>query len=405
MKNPVIYKVNDKVLNNSLPTIYEPSLTILNKNDKEISVHAILHASDAAEGCQVYALSDGVTRDMLSESNGVIHIVKSDVFVISDNCNYHLNPEPDYLALSDTNKIDQIEQTVIDAAYVTNCKTIAKGEWTVVFAKPNNGKTLVVLSTMVQQIIAGGINGKDIFYFNLDDAMPAYLEKLKILAPYCVAVFDNTPVERMTDLINKRRAKDKIIVIDTLIRICDTNLRSEVLALSDICRRFCALGGTVITLAHANKHLAKDGTPVLEGVGLIENNANNVSYLQKIDDLIKWVNKKKRTYVEPEVIFQIGKNLPYPELFNSVHALSGQQAEQMLEERSQDQLIQNYPNIVQAIKDSILNGDDLRTKLAFKVRDNTGEQLKTIYRVLDELVGKLWLVTNGPNNSKNYTLI
>ena len=209
----------------------------------------------------------------------------------------------------------------------------------------------------------------------------------------------------MLDLIKARRAKDKVIVIDTLIRVCDTNNRHEILRLSEICRRFCALGGTVITLAHANKHLGKDGAPVLEGVGMIRSNAHCVSYLQKYDDIIKMVNIKKRTFVEPEVIFQIDKDLPYPDLFASVRVLSGQQAKQLLADRAQDQLILEHPIIIQTIKDAILNGNQLRTALAGEVRDNTGEWLKTIYRVLDELEGKLWKMTKGPNNSKIYTLL
>tara|TARA_Y100000813_G_scaffold173925_2_gene138408 strand:- start:1419 stop:2636 length:1218 start_codon:yes stop_codon:yes gene_type:complete len=405
MKNPATHKVNDKALNNGLPTIYDPSLTLRNKDLKVISVPDILHAPSQAEGYSAYLQFNGYPIDTSGAPTGTIQIVENDVFVITEGCNYHLNPERDYSAISDTNRIAEIEQSVITAAYVTICKSIAKGEWSVIFALPNDGKTLIILATIVQQIAAGLLNGRNVFYFNLDDARSAYLEKLKILKPFKVIVFDEDPVSVMLDLIKARRAKDKVIVIDTLIRVCDTNNRHEILRLSEICRRFCALGGTVITLAHANKHLGKDGAPVLEGVGLIRSNAHCVSYLQKYDDIIKMVNIKKRTFVEPEVIFQIDKDLPYPDLFASVRVLSGQQAKQLLADRAQDQLILEHPIIIQTIKDAILNGNQLRTALAGEVRDNTGEWLKTIYRVLDELEGKLWKMTKGPNNSKIYTLL
>jgi len=406
MKNLAIYKVNNKALNNGLPTIYEESITILNKNLKEVTVTDILEDVVQAHGCNVHVQLNGSAPDPSSPPESIIHIIGYDVIVETDSYNYHLNPTPDYSAISDTNRIAEIEKTVVQAAYVTTCETIAKGEWTIVFAQPNAGKTLITIATVVQQIINGVINGEDVFYFNLDDARPAYLEKLKILKPHDVIVLDEDPASIMVELINNNQAKDKIVIIDTLIRVCDTNSRPEILKLSALCKRFCKLGGTIITAAHANKHLdKKTGAPILEGQGLLRNNAHCVSYLQKFDDIIKMVNIKKRTTVKEEVIFQIGKDLPYPDLFDSVRTLTGDQATQLFQDREKDQLAQDHTTIVQTIKETIISGKDHRTDLAKVVYDNTGDYKKTIYNVLDELEGKLWKMTRGPNNSKVYSII
>ena len=406
MRNLAIYKVNDKALTNGLPTIYVESIAIFNKDLKEVNLSDILQDAKRAQGYGVYVQVNGNVPGTAILPEGTIHIVGNDVFVESENYNYHLNPKLDFSAISDTKKIAEIEKTVVDTCHVTSCQTIAKGEWSVVFGQPNHAKTLVIVATVTQQISNGIIKGEDVFYFNLDDARPGYLEKLKILEPFGVIVLDSDPFAVMTNLINARQAKDKVLIIDTLICICDTNIRQDILDLSKICRSFCELGGTVITLAHANKHLdRKTGEPILEGVGLIRNNAHCVSYLQKFDDIIKMVNIKKRALVEPKVIFQIGKDLPYPDLFNSVRALTGQEAAKLLEDRERDQLTLDHPTIVQTIRDIILKGNDLRTTLACEVRDNTGESLKTIYRVLDGLEGKLWTMTKGLNNSKVYELV
>jgi hypothetical protein len=405
MKNPATYKVNDKALNNGKQTIYSKNIIIFNKKLKEVTLNNILENISQAHGYRVYVREDSIKIDTSSRPESIIHIIGEDVFVESENNNYHLNPKLNYSAISDTKRITEIERNVVNAAYVTSCETIAKGEWTVVFAKPGDGKTLIILTTIDQQIRNGIINGDDVFYFNLDDARTSYLEKLKILEPLNLIVFDEDPVSVMIKLINEKQAKDKVVIIDTLIRVCDTNSRQDIMRLSVICKRFCELGGTVITLAHANKYVDKKGAPILEGVGLIRNNAHCVCYLQKFNDIIKWVNIKKRTNVEVEVTFQIGKDLNYTDLFNSVHQLSDKQATELFKDRKQDQLAIDHKTIVETIKETILNGIGQRTDLAKVVYENTGDYRKTIYNVLDELEGKIWKMTKGLNNSKNYSLI
>ena len=347
-----------------------------------------------------------ITNDTNKLPENIIHIIGYDVFVESENCNYHLNPKLDYSAISDTKNIAAIEQNIENTIHVTSCNTIAKGEWTVVFAKPNHGKTLITLATVAQQISNGIINGDDVFYFNLDDARPSYLEKLKILKPFNTIVLDKHPTPIMTDLIKNQQAKDKIVIIDTLIRICDTNDRQKIISCSGLFESFTKLGGTVTTLAHANKHLnKKTGVPILEGVGLIENNAHCVSYLQKFDDIIKMVNIKRRTPVEKEVTFQIGKDLNYTDLFNSVRTLTNDEATQLFQDREKEHLAKKHDTIVKTIQETIINGTDHRTALAKEVHKNTGDYMKTIYTVLDELEGKFWKMAKGPNNSKVYSII
>ena len=349
-----------------------------------------------------------ISKEQGTSSGGIwkIFIKDENVYVLGKEENLHLNPKLDYSAISDTKNIAAIEKNVVNAAYVTSSETIAKGEWTVVFAKPGDGKTLIILTTIAQQISNGIINGDDVFYFNLDDARNGYLEKLKILEPLNVIVFDKDPFDIMINLINERQAKGKIVIIDTLIQICDTNSRQDIMHLSAICKRFCELGGTVITLAHANKYVdKKTGAPILEGVGLIRNNAHCVCYLQKFDDIIKMVNIKKRTHVEVEVTFQIGKDLNYTDLFKSVRMLTDEEATRLSKDRKQDQLAIDQETIVKTIHETIFNGIDHRTALAKEVHKNTGDYMKTIYSVLDDLEGKLWTMTRGLNNSKVYSII
>jgi hypothetical protein len=43
------------------------------------------------------------------------------------------------------------------------------GQWTVLFAAPNTGKTLLTLWMVIESITDGSINGEDVLYANCDD--------------------------------------------------------------------------------------------------------------------------------------------------------------------------------------------------------------------------------------------
>ena len=77
----------------------------------------------------------------------------------------------------------------------------------------------------------------------------------------------------------------------------------------------------------------------------------------------------------------------------------------LLKDRKQDQLAIDHKTIVDTIKETILNGIDHRTALAKEVHKNTGDYMKTIYVVLDDLKGKLWTETRGSGYSKIYSII
>jgi hypothetical protein len=405
MKNPATYKVNDKALNNGKQTIYSKNIIIFNKKLKEVTLNNILENISQAHGYRVYVREDSIKIDTSSRPESIIHIIGEDVFVESENNNYHLNPKLNYSAISDTKRITEIERNVVNAAYVTSCETIAKGEWTVVFAKPDHGITLITLATITQQIANGVINGEDVFYFNLDDTKSSYLEKLKTLNRFDVNVFDVDPISIMTHLINNRQAKDKVVIIDRLIPACDTNSHQKVMQLSELFKMFCELGGTVVTLAHARKYVERNGVPILEGVELIQDNAHCVYYLKAFDDVIKMINIKQRTKVKAEVTFQVGIGLAYPDLFNSVRTLTDKQAEDLFNDIKQDQLAIVHECIVELIKEALLLGLKKRAVIVDYVYDDVDISKRSVGIVLDEYEGKLWKMTRGPNRSKVYSII
>jgi len=100
------------------------------------------------------------------------------------------------------------------------------------------------------------------------------------------------------------------------------------------------------------------------------------------------------------VLHIIGDNV-----YVETKTLTDNQRNKLLTVCINDQFIIEHGNLIEAIKEAILNGNDRRTALA-KVVNETEKISKTeIYFALDVLEGGLWKMTKGHHNSKVYSLL
>lgn len=101
-----------------------------------------------------------------------------------------------------------------------------------------------------------------------------------------------------------------------------------------------------------------------------------------------------------DTIHIIGENV-----FVELEALTDKQQTELLNNRDQNFLVIIFENLVEAIKETILNGINKKTELSQEVHELTGESKYIIYHVLDLLGGEHWRMTRGPNKSKIYSLL
>jgi hypothetical protein len=172
-----------------------------------------------------------------------------------------------------------------------------------------------------------------------------------------------------------------------------------------ILKNFTHAGGSVVLIAHSNKHLGVDGSPVLEGVGDLKNDADCVVQVTRNKDVITLKNEKERSYVERLAIFKTTETKSYKELLNSFRQLSGEEAEKLYDQRCKEVFIEENERLVDSIKSEIGPVSSQKTDLVRRVVDDTGLNRKAVIDVLDLLEGELWKVTKGSNGSKNYELI
>jgi hypothetical protein len=93
------------------------------------------------------------------------------------------------------------------------------------------------------------------------------------------------------------------------------------------------------------------------------------------------------------------------DIFVETKTLTDKQLHILLSESLSYETAMTNKNMIETIKEAILNGINKKSALVKVVRKNTGDYKKTIYNVLDSLEGKLWKVTSGPHNSKIYSLL
>lgn len=152
-------------------------------------------------------------------------------------------------------------------------KIALQGQITILFAKPNSGKTLLTLKMLIDSVSAGRINGENVYYINCDDTMRGLTTKAELVAKYKIKMiasgyngFKNDYLtELMSHLAESDEAKEKVLILDTLKKFSDLMNKTDSSAFNEVMRSFVGKGGTVIALAHTNKARDADGKVVFQG--------------------------------------------------------------------------------------------------------------------------------------------
>jgi archaellum biogenesis ATPase FlaH len=305
-----------------------------------------------------------------------------------------------------------------------------QGQLTVIYAKPNTGKTLVTLSMIVESIKAGRIKGANVHYINADDTYKGLITKAEVAKKYGFGMiapsFMNFKVDdfnnHLRQLITDDSARGVIIVLDTLKKFTDLMDKKKGSKFMELAREFSTKGGTMIMLAHTNKNRSIDGKVVAGGTSDITDDCDCAYTLDEVKGNSKthkdvlFENFKSRGNVKKELLATYAQSdnpsiSNYHDLFNSVQIVSGNDAEQVRKERDAAIKSANDKAAIDAIKDAINQGNHKRTELIKFVIDNYSVTRAKTKIVLDEYLGEklsdssLWKITNGDKTTKLYYLL
>lgn len=315
---------------------------------------------------------------------------------------------------------EEIEKNVVESAPILG-ELALLGQATVFFAAPNTGKTLITMNLLIDAIKHNRADPSDIYYLNMDDTGSGLLEKVRIAEEYGFHMladgykdfkcseFPNI----LRDMIAKDQAQDVVVILDTLKKFVDLMDKGRTSAFTNVIRPFVLKGGTVIALAHTNKHAGKDGKPIYGGVSDIMNDIDCAYTLAPVSDnagtkVVEFVNTKRRGNVVQTAAYTYctGNQISYNEILLSVEPV----AQNVIAPLKIAENIKSDAEVIEAVTACINDGINSKMQLADAVSRRAGISRRSAIQIVEKYSGTdpvahRWNFTVGDRGAKNYILL
>ncbi|MDQ2077628.1 AAA family ATPase [Marinimicrobium sp. ABcell2] len=301
------------------------------------------------------------------------------------------------------------------------------GQSTVIYARPNAGKTLLVIWMIIHNIQLGEMRGEDVFYINADDNHKGLTHKLELaeqhgfmmLAPGYNEFRADMLAGVLAELMETGEARGKVLILDTVKKFADLMRKDKASIFGNAVRQFVSHGGTVIMLAHVNKHADADGKVIFAGTSDLVDDADCAFTLEVLTDdkatgtrSVKFENFKSRGDVAQEAVYEYnaGEGVTYFERLASVRAVNDQEREELELRRRLDITLDRNREAVEAIKEAIKAGFTQKTPLVKEACSRSGLTRRKVIRALSDHTGndtskhQFWHVNVEDKNRHVYQL-
>lgn len=301
------------------------------------------------------------------------------------------------------------------------------GQITFWYAFPNIGKTLLILWLLIDAIKRGVIDARDIYYVNADDNHKGLTYKTElaehwgfnIIAPGYNGFKPDRLAAYIGAMINTGNARGKIIVLDTVKKFADLMDKTRGSKFAETLRQFSMHGGTVIGLAHVNKHRDDSGGVVYSGTTDLVDDCDCAYTLDVVTSdktsglrTVKFTNIKNRGDVALEAVYEynFSEGLNFAGKLHSVRPLSDDEKHDAAKRRALDNMLERNREAVDVIKQCIRDGITNKTAL-IKAAVDVGCLRKTaVVQALKEHAGnnladyQFWHVDVRDKNAHVYVL-
>ena len=292
---------------------------------------------------------------------------------------------------------DELEKNVVASLPLLD-EVALMGQLTALFATPNTGKTLIVLSRLIDAIKDGRIDPTKLYYLNMDDTSQGLLEKLRLAEEYNFHMLAeghrDFTARSFLDIIRGMTEADQasgvMVVLDTLKKFVDLMDKGRTSAFTNVIRSFVTKGGTVIALAHTNKHPGKDGKPIYGGVSDTLNDFDCAYTIAPISvkdgvKVVEFTNIKRRGDVVDSAAYSycVGNKIPYNEILLSVQAVD----QDALEPLKLFEAVKSDAEIISAVTACIGDGINSKMKLADATATRSGISKRKALQVIEKYNG------------------
>jgi hypothetical protein len=259
-------------------------------------------------------------------------------------------------------KLNEVRKFAVDATPLLGSIAL-KGQFTVLYANSNAGKTLLTLHLLREAILAGRIESDKVFYANMDDSSSGLLVKGEIaeeLGFHQMAIgYQNLTkdlfLQGVKDMIQTREASGTLMILDTLKKFTDVMSKSESSEFAQLMREFTAVGGSVLGLAHTNKNRDSRGHLVQTGTADIPQDADCTYILENetkgSETMVTFKNTKARGPVPRFAQFAFDRHeSDYHKLLDSVREVAVNESsydfENVPQENPDDRMIRAFTEII-----------------------------------------------------------
>ncbi len=318
-----------------------------------------------------------------------------------------------------------MKQKMLDDKYILGQLALL-GQGTVFYAKPNSGKTLLTIWLITEAIKKGELNGRDVFYVNADDTYKGLVFKLELAERYGFNMLapghNGFEAKHFTGILNElistQQASGKIIILDTLKKFTDLMKKDKSSQFAEIVRQFISHGGSVIMLAHTNKHRDMENNLIPAGTSDIIDDMDCAYVIDEISNsggvkVVEFANIKNRGDVVERISYEYksGPDVKYTDKLDSVRALEDEEIKRAREVRKINEQLEKDSEIVESIIQIIHQQPNiLKTDLVRLVHEDIGTTKDRVRKILNRYDGDdqnkehKWQSQRGEKNAQTYEL-
>lgn len=296
------------------------------------------------------------------------------------------------------------------------------GQFTIWYAPPNTGKTLITLNLILGGIDKGLIKPEQLYYLNMDDTGTGLVTKLGFAEEYGFHMLAEGErnfkatyfLEIINELIDTDQCYGRVIVLDTLKKFIDVMDKGRVRTFTSTVRTFVQKGGTVLALGHTNKRPDANGKAIYGGVSDFVDDADCVYTVSTADSpdsdskVVVFDNIKRRGDVDTKVAYKYANTVSasYPELVGSVETVDVDAVESFKAIAAQ----KLDSEVISIVIEHISSGIDTKMKLAKEVSKSAGISTRAAIRLIEKYTGAdpaihRWDYELKGHGAQQYTLI
>ena len=276
---------------------------------------------------------------------------------------------------------------------------ILMGQFAMIYAQPNTGKTLLVIALLLQAVEEGRLDPRMLYYVNADDNSAGIIEKLEpfreigahTLVPGYKGFEPENLIEMMLAMIKDNQCTGIVVVVDTLKSFIDLMDKKKSAQFGRVVRRFQHAGGTFIGIAHLNKNPGRNGKPIYAGTSDFHEACDVACYLlpvenkEQADKIVRFELFKKRGGGNRDEAYSFSgaNNISYDQLVASVQKID---PDQMHKYERSAQIIADQ-SVIEGICTVLKNGPMQKMALAKAVASLSKATRRHVIEILERYTG------------------